>query len=208
MSQPIDLETIERKAYSSKFRDGLHDIQIGLLLVGAWALLVDFTGDTYLFREAMPIYLLYCLVISTIPWLGKRWITARRMGTMKPGVERRLKIRKAGVVLALIVLIQAFLVLLQTMGIVQVGTDHLLFALGAGTIVFLPMAVIAHRNDLIRGYVHAILVGITVTLIILLDSGAPLLWSGVVILTMGLFIFIRFMIQNPLPDDTPVSEEE
>ncbi|MFC1530612.1 hypothetical protein ACFL6R_07900, partial [Gemmatimonadota bacterium] len=172
MSQPIDLETIERKAYSSRFRDGLHDIQIGLLLMGAWFLLVDFTGDTYIFREAMPIYLVYCAAISTIPWLGKRWITGRRMGTMKPGAERQLKIRKAGVILALFVAIQAFLVLLQTMGIVRIGIgdDHLLFAIGAGSIVFLPMAVIAHRNDLFRGYVHALLVGISVTLIILLDS--------------------------------------
>ncbi len=208
MSQPIDLETIERKAYSSRFRDGLHDIQIGLLLLGAWFLLVDFTGDTYIFREAMPIYLLYCVAVGSIPWLGKRWITARRMGTMKPGVERRLKIRKAAVVLSLIVAIQAFLVLLQVLGIMQIPTDRLLFALGAGAIVFLPMCLLAYRNDLLRGYFHAFLVGLTVSLIILLDSGSPLLWPGVVILAMGLFIFIRFMIRNPLPDNTPVSEEE
>jgi len=208
MSQPINLNAIERKAFSSKFQDGLQDIQLGLLLLGAWFLLVDFTSDTYIFREAMPIYLIYCALVSTIPWLGRRWITTRRMGTMKPGVERRLKIRKAAVILAIIVAIQAFLVLLQTMGIMQIGTDRLLFAMGVGAIVLLPMMVLAHRNDFLRGYFHAIVVGISVTLIILFDTGAPLLWSGAVILAMGLFIFVRFLIQNPLPDDTPISEEE
>jgi len=205
MSQPIDLEAIERKAYSSRFRDGLHDIQIGLLLLGAWALLVNPSGGEYIFREAMPIYLIYCAVIATIPWLGRRWITARRMGTMKPGPERKLKIRKSAVILGIIVLIQAFLVLLQVMGIIRMDFGRLLFALGAGAIVFLPMSVIAYRNDLIRGYVHAFLVGTTVTLIILLDTGAPLLWSGVVILVMGLFIFIRFLVQNPIRDDSRAS---
>ena len=130
MSQPINLETIERKAYSSRFRDGLHDIQIGLLLLGAWAILVDLNGGPYMFREAMPIYLIYCVVIGSIPWLGKRWITARRMGTMKPGTERKLKMRKSAVILGIFVLIQAFLVLLQVMGIMQMKTDRLLLAAG------------------------------------------------------------------------------
>ena len=52
---------------------------------------------------------------------------------------------------------------------------------------------------------HAFLVGTTVTLIILLDTGAPLLWSGAVILVMGLFIFIRFLVQNPIRDDSRAS---
>jgi len=207
MSQPIDLDAIERKAFSAKFRDGLQDIQLGLLLLGAWFLMVDFSGESGLFREAMHIYLLYCVVIGSIPWLGRRWITTRRMGTMKPGTERKLKIRKSAVVLALIVAIQAFLVLLQTMGIMRIDGDRLLFAMGAGTIVFLPVALIAYRNSFLRGYFHAAVVGATVTLIILFDTGAPLLYSGLLITPMGLFIFIRFMIQHPLPDDDSPSEE-
>lgn len=207
MSQPIDLDAIERKAFSSRFQDGLQDIQLGLLLLGAWFLLVDFTGGSSLFREAMPIYLLYCVAISTIPWLGRRWITARRMGTMKPGTERKLKILKSAVILALIVAIQAFLVLLQVMGIMRLDIGRLLFALGAGSIVFLPIALIAHRNSFLRGYFHAAVVGVSVTLIILFDTGAPLLWSGAVITLMGLIIFVRFLIQHPLPEDHHVTEE-
>ncbi len=207
MSQPIDLNAIERKVFSAQFRDGLQDIQLGLLLLGAWFLLVDFTGGSNLFREAMPIYLLYCVVIGSIPWLGRRWITTRRMGTMKPGTERKLKIKKSAVILALIVAIQAFLVLLQVMGIVRLDGGRLLFALGAGSIVFLPIAILAHRNSFLRGYIHAAVVGVTVTLIILFDTGAPLLYSGAVITLMGLIIFIRFMIQHPLPDNHLNTEE-
>jgi len=203
MSQPVDLDTIEKKAFSSKFQDGLYDIQLGLLLLGAWFLLVSKVQleDSEIFVEAMPIYLLYCVVVSCIPWLGKRWITARRMGTMKPGVARRAKIRKAGWFLALIVAVQAFLVLLQTMGIVRLDISRFMVASLAGLIVFLPMAVIAHRNDFFRSYIHAIVVGLSIFFIILLETGSPLFWSGSVILAMGLFIFIRFLIRNPLPDD-------
>lgn len=208
MSQPIDLNAIERKAFASQFQDGLNDIQLGLLLLGVWAIrLATFNGDSSTFREVMPIFLVYWIVVGAIPWLGRRWITSRRMGTMKPGPERRAKFRKIGWILALIVAIQVFLILLQTLGIVHLELGRVVMASFVGLIVFVPMALIAHRNDFFRGYLQALLVGVTVTLILMFDSGIPLFISGAVITLMGLIIFIRFMIQHPIPDNHLTPEE-
>jgi hypothetical protein len=200
MSSPVDLDSIERKAYTTKFRDGLYDLQLGILLLGGWFLMrTDIPRESEAYVTALSLYALFCALTCLIPWLGRRWITARRVGTMKPGPARRAKIRKAGWFLALIVVIQAFLVLLQTMGIVQFDISRLLIASLAGFIVFLPMAVIAYRNDFFRSYLHAFLVGLAVFLLILLDSITPLFWAGAVITSMGIVIFIRFLIVNPLP---------
>ncbi len=208
MSHLVDLAAIERKAFSSQFQDGLNDIQLGLLLLGVWALrLVSFSRDSDSFFEVMPIFILYWIVVGAIPWLGRRWVTSRRMGTMKPGPERRAKFRKAGWILALIVAIQAFLILLQTMGIVHLELGRIVMASAVGLIVFAPIALIAHRNDFFRGYLTALMVGVTVTLILMFDSGIPLLVSGAVITLMGIVIFIRFMIQHPLPDNHLNREE-
>ena len=99
MSQPLDLKALERKAFRSTFQDGLWDLYFGCLL------LVNTFMFTFLENEQMP-WLIPTLAFvllagsAALFWLGKKYITAPRLGHVKFGPERRKKGLTLGLILA------------------------------------------------------------------------------------------------------------
>ena len=94
----IALKDIERRAYRSTFADGIYDIQFGLIFL-VFALIAIF--ETTTISRLVGYGLL--LIPLILPWLGKRYITVPRMGSVEFG-ERRKKRRLIILVVATIVL--------------------------------------------------------------------------------------------------------
>ena len=87
----LDLKSIEKKVYRSFFEDGFWDIFIGMLLLGFGL------GWTRIIFDIMePLYILIISIIWTtitflIYYLGKKFITLPRIGTVKFGQKRKAR---------------------------------------------------------------------------------------------------------------------
>ena len=92
------LKEIERRAYRSTFADGIYDIQFGLIFL-------TFASIAVLEAYSVSRYIGYSLFLIPLilPWLGKRYITVPRMGSVEFG-QRRKKRRLVVLVVAAIVL--------------------------------------------------------------------------------------------------------
>jgi hypothetical protein len=207
MTEVPDLKKIEREVHATKFKDGLIEIEMGLLLLGGFIfMLFSSRGDYSAGFGYLPWFILYCLSVSLIPILGKKFITRPRMGSMKPGRVRRKRMRLAAWTLGFMVLLQALLVLAQASGEVRPDFTRLLFVFFGGSFVFIPLLALAYFNNFTRGYLHAVLAGFSVMCILQFDTLIPLLGSGTVILTIGLMAFITFLREYPPPEEVTGDE--
>jgi len=200
MSDPLDLKAIERKAYTSRFRDGLWEISCGITVLYWWgfALLMD-SGLGLDWRKWMPLALAVAFVpVAIIARLRAR-VTAPRLGTVRPGPVRRKKLRTMGWVLSGLIAIQVVVVVLTSRG--GMGLTGLLAPVMGGFIIFLPIAAIAFWNDFTRGFIYAALLGATVSIYMVLSSWIPFAAVGGVILLTGIVVFIRFLRDYPVPAD-------
>lgn len=196
-----DLQKIERKVYASKFKDGLIDIQLGLMLIGGGIISTISSREQLSTATAMLILVLFFFIVGLIPFLGKKWITNPRMGTVRLGLARKKRMRMAGWALGIMVLVQAVLILLQFTGTVRPNFSRLQGATMAGLIFFIPLVAMAYFNDYTRGYLYAILVGGSVTAIISFNSWIPLLIAGSIALVVGIVVFTVFLRDYPLPEE-------
>ena len=83
MSHEIDMKEIERQVYLSYSEDGLIDIAIGSVIMAWGAMLI---------LEPSGLIGLVGMLGLGIWYLGKRFITIPRIGTIQPSpkIERRL----------------------------------------------------------------------------------------------------------------------
>ncbi len=196
---PDNLKAAERRIYTVKFRDGLQDLQIGLILLVVFGfMLLRESWDTY---WVLPSYAVVCGAIVYGVIAVKKHVTRRRIGTMKPIAARKKKLRTGAVVLAIFVAAQATLIILQMQGVLRPDFERLMVSSAAALIVFIPMAALAWFHDFTRGYLHALLVGLSTGYLIATDSGLFFLFSGLVILSVGVVVFIRFLKEYPLPEE-------
>ncbi|MCK4771934.1 MAG: hypothetical protein KAT18_03375 [Candidatus Latescibacteria bacterium] len=201
MTHPPDLHKIERQVYASKFKDGLIDIQLGLMLIGGGIISIISSREELSTTATMLILVLFYLIVGLIPFLGKKWITNPRMGIVRLGQARKRRMRMAGWALGIMVLVQAILILLRFTGTVRPDFSQIQGATMAGLIFFIPLVALAYFNNFTRGYLHAILVGGTVTAIISFNSWIPLLVTGAISLVTGIVVFISFLRNYPLPEE-------
>lgn len=199
MTEVPDLKKIEREVHATKFLDGFIEIELGLLLLGGFLLMLLSSRNESSSLGYLLCFALYCLFVSLIPMLGKKFITRPRSGSMKPGPVRRKRMRLAAWTLGFMVLLQVLALLVQFAGEVRPDFNQLAFVTLGAMFVFIPLLAIAYFNNFTRGYVHAVLVTFSVLCIIQFDTLIPLLVSGVIILATGLTVFITFLRKNPLP---------
>ena len=194
-----NLAAAERRAFTMKFRDGLHDLQVGLILLVVYG----FMGlrEHWATWWVLPGYILLTGAITGGFFLARKNVARPRIGTMKPLPARRKRSRIGALVLALFVTVQALLVLLQATGDLRPDFERVMVSLFASFIVFVPMAAIAWFSSFNRGYLHAVLVGVSTGSIIAFDTGVFFLVSGLVILTVGMVVLVRFLREFPLPDE-------
>ena len=219
MSQPLDLKALERKAFRSTFQDGLWDLYFGCLL------LVNTFMFTFLENEQMP-WLIPTLAFVLLAgsaglfWLGKKYITAPRLGHVKFGPERRKKGLTLGLILAGFVLFTLALVLITAAGgrspavraavdawLPEVRTPSLLLASFLGLFLGSVIAVIAFFNDFPRGYYIAVVTSLGFFLTYLLDTPVYLGIAALLVIVPGLVLFARFLRDHPLPPAEAINEQ-
>jgi hypothetical protein len=203
----ISLKEIERKAFRSTYQDGLWDITWGIWLF-AWAFipLLEYWGISRFL--GYPILLLPAVII----WLGKRHITAPRIGVARFGAERQQRRMKLFLAIAFFVCVTWGL----AMVIRWIGSPNALrnegwipvADLAMGLIITLMLITVAYYMDFRRMYIYAILVGAGIPVAGILDRyvGEPLNdiivfgIPSVIIINFGLILLIRFVLRYPRVD--------
>ena len=211
MSENIDLKSLEKKAYRAVFNDGLWDLFIGLIILsmGLSTLLGSLLNLPEFLNTIIPVLVLN-IIAFLVFYLGKKFITIPRIGFVKFGPKRKSKQQKLKLILFAFFILNIILLFLPFTGLISnIPLKPLLLTLilGMGVLTF-PFCVVAYFLDFTRLYYYAFFAGLGFFLTELLYPivGSPLdtLFSygitGVVIVVIGLYYFIRFLKKYPLSE--------
>lgn len=222
MSHPknnqMGLKEAERQAFQlSSSQDGLYDIFIGtyiaLLSATPW---LDENG----LRIPWNVILVWGLGILVLigVLLLKKFIVAPRIGQVRHGRKRKQRMKRLAVGMGIIFLLTVVLFGITVSAIyfrepIFTGSFEGSLPLdivhtAAGIFIFVIFSVIGFMNDYPRMYFYGFLFGMGyVTSTALQDiTGNPFYWpwtfAGLVAAAIGLMIFIRFLRDYPLPQET------
>lgn len=202
MSQPINLKEIEGRAWRSFFQDGLWDIYLGLLLLGmavtAWLESLGMPES-----RAMVILVGLQVLSVAILWAGKRFITVPRIGRVRFGPRRKVRLAWITIILVASALVGAavMLVALLVLGSPPAWFNEKLFFPAAwvvnALVVFSLGAYFLDFNRLyLIGVLYAIAIPIDVMLNKMVDAEVSYIAFGIpalVILVMGVIVLARFL---------------
>ena len=197
MAHNIDLQSVERRAWTLYFQDGLWDIFLGLLFLG---------GGLRNLTDNLWFYLLVAAGVLILI-LGKRWITAPRLGQIKFGKQRNARQNVVRVVAFGVMLFTAavfiFAVTGQDLSGIPVGWIFVILVPG----VFLLMA---YMLDFTRLYFYTILI-VAFMIITELVGDPAAAWAqivaGLVPLTVGIVLLVRFLRRYPVIDEEALMAE-
>jgi hypothetical protein len=192
----VSLKEIERRAYRSTFTDGLYDIQFGLIfLVFALIPVLELIGVSRFVGYSL------LLIPLLIPWLGKRYITVPRMGTVEFGEKRKKKKLIAWVAAAIVLFLTVPLFIMMIKQNPSSSLGWKLIAIFAAPVFVLAV----YTTDFPRLYVYAALLffGVVLAEFLLGQVGSPLnsVFSfgipGVVITGIGVGLLVKFVRSHP-----------
>jgi hypothetical protein len=205
----IDLKKLERDAFRRFYEDGLMDIYFG-------AMLIVFAASSMLWDQveseaALYVGMLTLALVVTVPLLLlRRRLLRERLGSFKPGPQRKLRIsRTRWVLLASVVLGVALLLagLLVGGGVGSVEA----YGVAVSVIWFINCVAVfgagAYLLEVPRFYVYGFVGGLLMPAMILPD----VLWgikveiwllfglAGLAAIAVGLYKLRRFLHQYPAP---------
>ena len=210
MHEHIDIEEMEKKAWSSTFQDGLWDIYFGLIIAGIG---FSWLGGFFGLPETVNILVtLFSWDIGAmlILFLGKKYITRPRMGFVKFGQIRKKRNKFLALFLGLMFAFTLITFIFTLLGMFQLQLPGFIVMLLIGLLfITLPFSVLAYFMQLKRLYLYAILggLGLFISELLLLVIGAPyhdiITFGGIglAITTIGLIFFFRFLQRYPLKKD-------
>jgi len=211
MSEPLDLKTIEKKAFRAVHQDGLWDIYIGGIVMSMSVLAYSTSSEAKPFLR-FGLYLAGMGLSYLLFWAGKKYITVPRLGQVKFGPRRQkrrltMMIVLAGIVLLQLVILAGTIFLWQNperaavLGFSQTDPDleRLLVATVGALFVGPSMVFLAYFNEFMRGYYIAVILSLAVFSLIWFGEPVYLILSGLLILIPGVVLFIRFLRNHPLP---------
>ena len=205
MVENVDLKEIEKKAWRATYQDGLWDIYMGLLITGfALIFYLNFLG----LEEPLLIFFLCCWV--TIPILilsfGKKFITPKRIGSVKFGKKRKKTKKRLTYFLTANVFILLMFLILTQLGLFElIPLEGLMVPLFFGLFISIPLSIVAYFLDFSRLYVYAIIFGLGYLLSELfypivgapLDSFLSFGVPGIIITLIGVYFLISFLKKYP-----------
>lgn len=203
-----DFDRLERDAFRRFYDDGLVDFYLGIMLVlmGVVAILTSHTDDL----TTTTLATLGAALGITIPLLIlRRHLLKTRLGTFRPGPERRRRIKGTWIALlgSVVIGVIAFALVAFTRG--DVSADRVESLLPV--IWFLNSVLVfgagAYFLNVPRFYFHGVMSGIAMPLLIWPDvlwdyQIAPWLALGLpggVIAAVGLYKFVTFLQKYPAP---------
>ena len=202
MKQPLDLKSLERKAFRSFYQDGIWDIFFGLMMLAMWVPTLFDNMDNKGIRTISLILIEMMAVFFLI--FGKKAITTPRLGNVNFGEKRKrrlvyiigVNLFSLGALLALALARNAYPEQFNASG------GDIISSVGLGIWITFITSVMAYFLDFNRLYLYALIYGSTFALVLLLDIPLLFLIAALLILLPGLFIFVRFLNENQ-----PVTEE-
>lgn len=188
----INLEKIEKKAWSLYFEDGFWDMFVGLLMLSL--------GISQLTDENVTGYALMGFAVVLGP-LGRMALTYPRVGKVRFGPVRRQNRRKIIIIISVCVLLGLIGFILGAVGLKPPeDAPNILFALGFGALFLGVFASMAWFLEFRRLYIYAVLFALSIALTEGLEnSTGPVMlctFGGMVIMT-GLFLLVRFLRKYP-----------
>ena len=214
MNSEIDLKKLERKAYRSIHQDGIMDIFLGFIMIamGIYGTLSNPGIENPL---GLGIFVILEIVAIFIIIAGKKYITVPRIGIVKPGSERKKKLSKARIVLAISILLGLIFFLVPIV-LGNIGKEGqlpwyflaIIFAMN----VFIVFGLVAYFLDYSRLYVIAVLFALTIPFLeilklffdspfnVLIAFGLP----GIIVIGIGVIYLYRFIKNYPLPKEEEI----
>jgi hypothetical protein len=207
MTAPSDLETLERGAFRKFYEDGLFDIFFGLMLI---AMAIGAVVSDWLRSEGAGTLAMLAISVGLVLLLAgaRRRLLPARLGSFRPGPERRRKISTArlallgSVVAGVVVFASAVAACSEDVSVTSVE-----FVLPVAWFLnsVLVLGATAHFLDVPRFYFYGVLFGLVLPLLIWPD----VLWGarippwvalggvGVAIGAVGFSKLRRFLRQYP-----------
>ncbi|MFC1945524.1 hypothetical protein ACFLWF_02085 [Chloroflexota bacterium] len=200
MEKDIGFKELEKKVFSSYFKDGLWDIYGALMLLGFGLTMV--TGWDYL--------MLAFAVLAVALLLIRIRIIVPRLGQVKFSTERQTKTKRS---ILIAIVIGTFTMLIGMVFFVLSSTNSMptwlhiwmgnYFLAALGGMLALLVAAAANVVGIWRYYIYAALTFIAYSLASILRpndmEAMPILIAGGIILISGAVILTRFLRKYPLP---------
>lgn len=212
MSQPISLKEAEQKVFRVAYNDGLMDILLAcfFLMFVIAPYLSPSMGDFWASAVFLPFWALAFLAI----WLIRKFVVIPRIGKVKFGQVRKAKLMKFTLGMLVINTIALVLGIVAAFTIRQLGY---LFSILLGIQLLIFFSLGGYFLNMNRLYVYGFLATISQPVGEWLfqhglasHHGYPITFgtiSGIMVL-VGLIIFVRLLIQNPLPENKESLREE
>jgi hypothetical protein len=210
MSETIDLKNIEKKAWKSTFEDGIFEIYFGILHL---SLTLGVILDNFLPEPLDSIITISIIGLGLIFFItAKKFISEPRIGKVKFRFSRiKRKIKTIGVLTVNFFV----LLILYLIGVLnpefRIAIPGYLYGLIVGLLFFsLPLCFVAYFLQFNRLYIIGILIGISFFLdeifaLLLIpvpfDSLLAFGTISIIILSIGIVVFIRFLKKYPLPKE-------
>jgi hypothetical protein len=209
--QNIDLKKLERRVWTSFYEDGIWDIYLGLLLssiaVGAFCTDTGLTENYSIFGHVG--ILVFAILFL---WLGKRFITVPRIGTVVFGPRGRARLTKAQILLAISCVsgLAAFLLIASTVANAsarQPVMDYIVpifWTVNMLVLFSLAAYFLNYRRLYIIGFLYAIAVPADKIMRQLLHIELSVVAFGVpamIILIIGVVVLVRFLRKYPFPGE-------
>jgi hypothetical protein len=206
MNTFLNLNKSEKKAFRTTFEDGIMDLQLGLLLLPAILIhVLNLDNDNRTGLRIGLMVLIYGFIIAGA-FIAKRKITAPRIGQIKPGTQRKRKVRWLRTITILVLLLTLTLVGLTVFAnqfAVQMiaGLPLVMWVMGGSIFVF--FAAMAIFLDVPRYLFYAIPYAFAYELDVVYFQdkfGFSVLTAVtmILILIVGLIYFVRFLRKYPV----------
>jgi len=208
--EQLSFKALEKKAFRSFFKDGIYDVFLGLILLsfGLPLILNEFGLLDYVTIK-MPLLIPLSLNIGALVFfiVGKKYITAPRLGIVRFGKTRKRKMMHVKLLLAISVLIGVITFFLSLFKVLPVGGKTgvpipiIIFSIQ----VLIVFSLAAYFMDFTRLYLYAFLFAVSMPVTFWLKKNTvmthPTLWvfslTAVPMLIVGWIQFVRFLRQYP-----------
>ena len=201
MNAKLDLKQTERNSFKlSAYADGTADISIGLvmILLGTYPITRELFGVAY---NILFFFVVLGLIIFAQIRIKSR-LTPSRIGLVNFGEKTQKRLKVAVLITFVLVLSTAVTWYLSAQGYMlpkgsvmgAYGFDILI-----GVIVLAIFSAMAYTLELTRYYLYGLLLGASFPLptIFPISDGLPTLLSGVVIVSIGAVLLVRFLDKYP-----------